>query len=61
MPENSRFTSMNKDADYPYQAGIRTPGFFSIPVCDINKVFDVTVRNRGNQGTANRCPTWPCC
>ncbi|KAL8777859.1 MAG: hypothetical protein Q9213_007678 [Squamulea squamosa] len=45
MPENSRFTDMNENAEYPYQAGVRTPGFFSIPVCDINTVFDVTVRN----------------
>ncbi|KAL8712542.1 MAG: hypothetical protein Q9225_006925 [Loekoesia sp. 1 TL-2023] len=49
MPENSRFTDMNENADYPYQAGIRTPGFFSIPVCDISTVFDVTVRNKGNE------------
>ena len=62
MPDNSLYTSENQDADYPFQAGIRTPGFFSsIPVCDINTVFDVTVRNRGNEGTKNRCPTYPCC
>ncbi|KAL8834434.1 MAG: hypothetical protein Q9170_003756 [Blastenia crenularia] len=45
MPENSKFTDMNENADYPFQAGIRTPGFFGIPVCDITTVFDVTVRN----------------
>ncbi|KAI4127036.1 MAG: hypothetical protein LQ338_003405 [Usnochroma carphineum] len=61
IPDNSRFTDMNENADYPYQAGIRTPGFFSIPVCDINTVFDVTVRNKGNEGHKNRCPTYPCC
>ncbi|KAL8793332.1 MAG: hypothetical protein Q9195_004109 [Heterodermia aff. obscurata] len=55
MPDNSLYTSENQDADYPFQAGIRTPGFFSsIPVCDITTVFDVTVRNRGNEGTKNR-------
>lgn len=61
MPENSRYTDENQNAAYPYQAGIRTPGFFSIPVCDINTVFDVTVRNKGNEYTENRCPTYPCC
>ncbi|KAI4246243.1 MAG: hypothetical protein L6R42_009966, partial [Xanthoria sp. 1 TBL-2021] len=45
MPENSKFTDMRENAEYPYQAGIRTPGFFGIPVCDITTVFDVTVRN----------------
>jgi len=62
MPENSMYTDVNQNADYPYQAGIRTPGFFSmIPICDISTVFDVTVRNRGNVGTKNRCSTYPCC
>ncbi|KAL8750132.1 MAG: hypothetical protein Q9199_007262, partial [Rusavskia elegans] len=45
MPENSKFTDMRENAEYPYQAGIRTPGFFGIPVCDITTVFDVTVRS----------------
>ncbi|KAL8690802.1 MAG: hypothetical protein Q9224_004319 [Gallowayella concinna] len=61
MPNNSRFTDMNENAEYPYQAGIRTPGFFSIPICDINQLFDVTVRNKGNKYHKNRCPTYPCC
>ncbi|KAI4241833.1 MAG: hypothetical protein L6R40_004379 [Gallowayella cf. fulva] len=54
MPENSRFTDMNENAEYPYQAGIRTPGFFSIPVCNIDQVFDRTVRNRGNKNHNNQ-------
>lgn len=61
IPENSRFQDLNENADYPYQAGIRTPGFFSIPVCDISTVFDVIVRNKDNEGHKNRCPTYPCC
>lgn len=61
MPENSKFTDMRENAEYPYQAGVRTPGFFSIPVCDIKTVFDVTVRNGGNKASGGRCPTYPCC
>jgi hypothetical protein len=61
MPENSRFIGASQTADYPFQAGIRTPGFFSIPVCDIKTVFDVTVTKGGNVGSKNRCPSYPCC
>ncbi|KAL8915642.1 MAG: hypothetical protein Q9172_006811 [Xanthocarpia lactea] len=61
MPENSKFTDMRENAEYPYQAGVRTPGFFSIPVCDIKTVFDVTVRDGGNKASGGRCPTYPCC
>lgn len=61
MPANSRFIGMSQTADYPFQAGIRTPGFFSIPVCDIKTVFDVTVTKQGNVGSKNRCSSYPCC
>ncbi|KAL8644223.1 MAG: hypothetical protein Q9226_007870, partial [Calogaya cf. arnoldii] len=45
MPENPKFTATGEEnAEFPYEAGIRTPGFFGIPVCDISTVFDVTVR-----------------
>lgn len=48
IPENSLYPSENEDAEFSFQAGIRTPGFSSgIPVRDIDTVFDVAMRNRG--------------
>ena len=63
MPETSLYTpDGTQDAEYPFQGGIRTPGFFSsIPVCDIQTVFEVTAAKRGNENSGSQCPTYPCC
>ncbi len=60
MPDDSLFIGVTPNADFPFQAGIRTPGFFSsIPVCNMTTVARNV--NKWRHSDANkRTAHYPC-
>ncbi|MCJ1340922.1 hypothetical protein MMC09_006218 [Bachmanniomyces sp. S44760] len=62
MPDDSLFTNETENADFPFQAGIRTPGFFgNIPVCTYNDTLHSVSAWRKHKLNQADCPFYPCC
>ncbi|KAI9658286.1 MAG: hypothetical protein M1821_002419 [Bathelium mastoideum] len=60
MPENSMvIDGAGTEGEYVFQNQLNTPGWFSVPICSADDIFDAIFHIDPSQNNCNN--QWPCC
>jgi len=61
MPDQSKhIDGKGTLSEMMFENGIRTPGFFSFPICGYEEAKLAWIRVYGDDNK-DKCSTWPCC